>query len=661
MFLGWRLNSQQNQIRFESYSGADVLGVDQTKQAVNREKLTSSLNEFARLHHSLIARRIVVSTANQKTAFVYEKYGSGLLPSGLKKASRSLAQTSDLANSYLIVKGNLTSAELVNKIRELGYSSVIGSKFETLSLFLGMIVTPEALSSLAILNLCFTAMTLIYRIKDLRNAGIKLIAGKRNLGIVLEPVLLDLRDILVIAIISSVLGSLFLLFSGLGQLEIINIMLVGIFLPAILFTVISTIMSLVYLLGLNKTRLTQLLKGRLPLKWLLLLIISSQLIAVAIVGYSFEESLHYRDQLYEQEINQHNWQKNKDRYTLSFGTFINGNSEKESLERNKYWYSFANDAIKNQDALLSENNLNIYTDCDSSDGVKKTDYLPSGNTIYVTANYLDKQHIKIGKQLKKQLHHLKKGQFGLILPEKLKYKTASLTKIYAEYLNNFGRSALERNSSQLYTFQAKIAFVKNNQKRFLYNANFNNIDTQSLKDPIIVVMTPESTGSTPNSRMFWSSVVGNNVLFKNYCKTISLLKKDDVYQWVSYLKNTNLQYLKNVQSLRTKLISALLGSTMSIVTSIMLFYLMNLLYFEEFRKEIFIKRIAGIGNWSIHRYYLFIQGIALIFANQIVFSLTKNLTISVLTFIGFLLIAGITMYRQISIENNQAVTILKGK
>ena len=46
---------------------------------------------------------------------------------------------------------------------------------------------------------------------------------------------------------------------------------------------------------------------------------------------------------------------------------------------------------------------------------------------------------------------------------------------------------------------------------------------------------------------------------------------------------------------------------LGIATSILLFNTMNRLYFEEFRRAIFIKRIAGLRFLEIHHTYLFAQ------------------------------------------------------
>lgn len=59
------------------------------------------------------------------------------------------------------------------------------------------------LLSLAIFLLTFMSLTLIYRIKSLRQAGIRLIAGESLFGVALRPVLEDVRQLICSVLVSS--------------------------------------------------------------------------------------------------------------------------------------------------------------------------------------------------------------------------------------------------------------------------------------------------------------------------------------------------------------------------------------------------------------------------------------------------------------------------
>nr|NOL80042.1 bacteriocin-associated integral membrane family protein [Klebsiella pneumoniae] len=79
------------------------------------------------------------------------------------------------------------------------------------------------------------------------------------------------------------------LFMATVQLVIIALLLYGLTLAGI-----STLLSVVYLLGLQENSLVDLLKGKLPLKRMMTLMMVGQLLAVLVVGSSATALLpHY--------------------------------------------------------------------------------------------------------------------------------------------------------------------------------------------------------------------------------------------------------------------------------------------------------------------------------------------------------------------------------
>jgi len=77
----------------------------------------------------------------------------------------------------LIVSGSLDGVSLQTTLKELGYQGFVSNGEDPFSIVLLLAVTPMVLLSLAIFLLIFMSLTLIYRIKSLRQAGIRLIAG----------------------------------------------------------------------------------------------------------------------------------------------------------------------------------------------------------------------------------------------------------------------------------------------------------------------------------------------------------------------------------------------------------------------------------------------------------------------------------------------------
>ena len=100
---------------------------------------------------------------------------------------------------------------------------------------------------------------------------------------------------------------------------------------------------------------------------------------------------------------------------------------------------------------------------------------------------------------------------------------------------------------------------------------------------------------------------------------------------------------------------------LGLLTSILLFDSMNLLYFEQFRKEIFIKRLSGMRFEEVHFNYLFSQicvlGVALVFLIFLIHHLIMSLLIVSLFIINMFTI----LYKQTLTESRTSVSVLKGK
>ncbi|WP_153058702.1 DUF1430 domain-containing protein, partial [Streptococcus suis] len=84
--------------------------------------------------------------------------------------------------------------------------------------------------------------------------------------------------------------------------------------------------------------------------------------------------------------------------------------------------------------------------------------------------------------------------------------------------------------------------------------------------------------------------------------------------FVNEVKSSSSLFTELLDRIRIETISTSMGAILGIVTSIILFNTMNLLYFEEFKREIFIKEIAGMDFWGIHQKYLTFQLLSLLLA-----------------------------------------------
>ncbi|BDR58796.1 bacteriocin-associated integral membrane family protein [Xylocopilactobacillus apicola] len=657
LFLAFSLQQKKEHLNSVSYPSVDIINPDPKKEQVDRAKFERELNEFASVHHILIAKGVLVGSKTEADLYTYMTYGEGKIPQELKQANKSDAKASDVTSGYLIVRGNLDSQLLVNKFRELGYNAVSFEKISFLRSFI-VLLNETAVLCVLIFLLTFSGLSLIYRIKDLRFAGIRLVAGESLLTVTLRPVIADFKTITLINGGMWLVGLLVLGFNHSLQFNFALLLAFGAILYAALLLFISLAFSIIYLFSLHNSKLMSLINGRLPLKRILGVMLLAQFIAIVTVGFTVKQfSTDYAS--YE-EMNQaqNKWQAAKDRYLTTYSWAAGGVKKTEADKTDQLCYDFLNEAVNQQDALLCENRNTKNLPSFLRDKVDAAEYGPDGNAIYVTPNYLIKQNVEISSELKERLQHLKPGEFGLLFPEKLKGQEQELTQAFLKSWN----SLFDESKYQGSSFEVVKGYLANNQKRFYYNSGLDSMTTtQFIKDPIIVVWTPTSTRSTPGSNMYWAATLSSRIAFKDYDSTIKLLKKYKLYKYMGLVESGLARYQRTSNELKTRLISLLIGSALSIVTSIFMFTLMNLLYFEEFRREIFIKRIAGLSFTEIHFNYLLAQLATLMVASIAGFWLTKDLAIITGTTVLFLGIGAVLTYRQFKHEDEIAATVMKGQ
>ncbi|HFI0476803.1 TPA: bacteriocin-associated integral membrane family protein [Streptococcus suis] len=662
IYLGISLAGQVSLVEFGSYQAVDVIGKDTNRQTANRDQLTEVLTDLADEHKSVIARRIVEPNASGETSFTYAIYGSGRVPEGLTVSSKESAETSDLVSSYLIVSGDLDNQVLKESLESLGYSGMVHHGYSLFSIFLSTVVSEVAMLSFFVFLLTFMALTLIYRIKTLRFAGIRLISGESFLQVVARPLWGDIRQIVMATSVGAIIGPLILYLQAGFLLSILQVFFLGLFLYALALASISVLLSLVYFLGLRQNSLVDLLKGKLPLKRMLAMMMVGQLLAILVVGFSSSRLLQGYQEIRLLEQAQEEWALRDDYYKSVFSYSSAMMTEEEVAQQNKKWREFAKVQLETTEALFVKSNVDQYAFGGEVDpeGNRLTDYNPRGNVIYVSPRYLTEQGVMVDQAFLEEMNHLSLGEYGLILPASLREQAEQVQNMFQTELEAFSRQSLESNSQQMFATKISLAFTDSGQERFLYNDG-DRSQTQYLTDPIIVVLTPESTGATPVSDMFWGTSLDLGMKFVGYEATIEVMKEQGVYNWVSYLVNQRLAFVSVLNTKRTEFYSLLIGTVLTLATAVLLFDAMSLLYFEQFRRELFIKRLAGMTFYELHGSYLLGQAGVFVLGLLVSTWLTGDVVMSGLT-VGLLTLnALVILGRQDKKEQTANVAVLKGQ
>ena len=620
--------------------------------ATRLEKLAEETDSFIAIQHQ-------DPNSEGTTVFSYTTFGNGKLPDGLQEKNLEDAQSSSVETNYFVFDGNLDIHLLREELSQLGLTNMhltIPSKLSTL---MAIFSNGFQLISLLIFILTFGALTLISQISQLRSSGIRLISGEKRWSIFLRPVGEDLKGI---AVGFSLAGVLAILMQKILSLPTQSLMTIGEGLLSynLILLSISLFFAQLFAVGIKKIHLMQIIKGQVPVRGIISLILIGQLLAIIIVTLGIGSSLKYSQAWQQHRIGQEAWSQERQLITLSISREGTSPGFDEQAQRKlRTWYQLMDLAVSEQKAFLSRHQLidrTLQNGMASSKNLTTStewhDYSPNGNVLIVTPQYLERQNIPVDTTIEQKMNHLDVGEFVLLLPEHLRSEEEHYKSVFEDDLTSRMSSQDERQQ-----MTATVGYLESGQDRFVYNTTPISYQ-QFLKDPIIIVITPQSTG--PQSILFWVDAVQNYVLFNQLSDAQELIQRQGIENWVSEMQTGYHNYITLSDNIQRERWVMLAGAVLGIATSILLFNTMNRLYFEEFRRAIFIKRIAGLRFLEIHRTYLFAQlGVFLLGFVASVFLMVEI----VVAFLVSLLFTGLSLLQlhvQMQKENKMSMLVLKG-
>lgn len=620
--------------------------------ATRLEKLAEETDSFIAIQHQ-------DPNSEGTPVFSYTTFGNGKLPDGLQEKNLEDAQSSSVETNYFVFDGNLDIHLLREELSQLGLTNMhltIPSKLSTL---MAIFSNGFQLISLLIFILTFGALTLISQISQLRSSGIRLISGEKRWSIFLRPVGEDLKGI---AVGFSLAGVLAILMQKILSLPTQSLMTIGAGLLCynLILLSISLFFAQLFAVGIKKIHLMQIIKGQVPVRGIISLILIGQLLAIIIVTLGIGSSLKYSQAWQQHRIGQEVWSQERQLVILSISRDGTSPGFDEQAQRKlRTWYQLMDLAVSEQKAFLSRHQLidrTLQNGMASSKNLTTStewhDYSPNGNVLIVTPQYLERQNIPVDTTIEQKMNHLDVGEFVLLLPEHLRSEEEHYKSVFEDDLTSRMSSQDERQQ-----MTATVGYLESGQDRFVYNTTPISYQ-QFLKDPIIIVITPQSTG--PQSILFWVDAVQNYVLFNQLSDAQELIQRQGIENWVSEMQTGYHNYITLLDNIQRERWVMLAGAVLGIATSILLFNTMNRLYFEEFRRAIFIKRIAGLRFLEIHRTYLFAQlGVFLL---GFVASVFLQVEIGV-AFLVLLLFTGLSLLQlhvQMQKENKMSMLVLKG-
>ncbi|MDG3028756.1 DUF1430 domain-containing protein [Streptococcus sp. ST2] len=620
--------------------------------ATRLEKLAEETDSFIAIQHQ-------DPNSEGTTVFSYTTFGDGKLPDGLQEKNLEDAQSSSVETNYFVFDGHLDIHLLREELSQLGLTNmqlIIPSKLSTL---MAIFSNGFQLISLLIFILTFVALTLISQISQLRSSGIRLISGEKRWSIFLRPVGEDLKGI---AVGFSLAGVLAILMQKILSLPTQSLTTIGEGLLSynLILLSISLFFAQLFAVGIKKIHLMQIIKGQVPVRGIISLILIGQLFAIIIVTLGIGSSLKYSQAWQQHRIGQEVWSQERQLITLSISR--EGTSpgfDEQTQGKLRTWYQLMDLAVSEQKAFLSRHQLiertlqnGIASSKNLTTSTEWHDYSPNGNVLIVTPQYLERQNIPVDTTIEQKMNHLDVGEFVLLLPEHLRSEEEHYKSVFEDDLTSRMSSQDERQQ-----MTATVGYLESGQDRFVYNTTPISYQ-QFLKDPIIIVITPQSTG--PQSILFWVDAVQNYVLFNQLSDAQELIQRQGIENWVSEMQTGYHNYITLLDNIQRELWVMLAGAVLGIATSILLFNTMNRLYFEEFRRAIFIKRIAGLRFLEIHRTYLFAQlGVFLLGFVASVF-LQVEIVVAFLVLLLFTGLSLLQLHVQMQKENKMSMLVLKG-
>ena len=631
------------------FPGAAVLSGQADYSTVKEE-----LNSLAKEHNSLIARTIWEVDSDGKSRTLYEAFGDGQLPDWMPPASQESIHKSDLLNNYNIISGSLTSQELATHLKELGLEKANAFENDRVSFVLALFTQPDQLISMLIFLLTFLALIVIGQIQSLSQSGIRLISGERLSHLFFRSLARDGLDILLFALPALLIASV-LLISLSYPYEIQTFLVILFIFYNSLLLLLSLLIAFLFTISLKRVHLLSIIKGKLPIKSILRILYFGQALSILLVIVGFGRLSIYHHIFMKNEAGQATWEQRSNVVTLQTGRSSQMKNLDELQTNADKWFDFIQHAIDNENAFLIKHNLVEQALKQATSNHNETENNPYGvegkNILYVTPNYFKKEGIKLTSETFQKINTLKDRQILAILPEELQKNEKDIkSTLQQELINRLYSSE----SNQ--TVEVSIAYTNQNNDVFLYNTAHIAYD-QWLSNPIFLVLSPKALGKA--SSIFWFTNL-EYLYFTALHQTQELLKHYQLDHMVSRLSSARETYLQLNQKIKIEIFSNLASAMFAILTSILLFTSLNLLYFEAFRKTIFLKKIAGYYFFELHRRYITSQIAALFIGSSIALYISKNLWITLILFFSFSSLAVLLLKICDKKESKTYASIIKG-
>lgn len=642
------------------YSSFPSVRLQSVKKNVTWNDVSEKLEQVAQENHSVLARRISVASLSE-TAFKYVFFGTKTTPAGFYSATKKEIEDADRAGSVIIYEGALSQRKLAQELASLSDDPV--NFFPHRSIFARVaanLVSGSALLFLGLLLLLFIAVEILDHLHDLPAAGIRLLSGVRKGDLFRKSIREDLLAMVFSGGIAFLTANMIMVAFQFWHTAFMKYVGAALLLYLSLLFAVGFLLHLLFLCILQSSRLVELVKGKVPAKSILVILLLGQAAAMLVVGLGVNQSqklLPATIRLLEAKAE---WAKRKQYVNLSFSDTAFSKDANEQKRRDEAWFSFVEKALQQKETVFVKNEMGDFIDINplgNSEQERKERALQK-RLLYVTPSYFEAESISLDEKVRSTINNLEQGEFALLVPKSLVESTEDIEKSAVQLMND--RYAVNQDGTATRTMHVKTVQIPDLQRVFLFN-QIGFPTEQFVNAPVFIVLTPKSTGDSFASKIAWARDLDYYLFLHKEGPYKSLLREEGVLQWISHVKESASVYEQSTRRYTIELMTMVISTLMGFFTAIVIFISMNRMYFEEFRRKIFLYRLSGVSFFANHQRYLALQFALYFLVGMALWLLIKSVLVVATVSCIFVVLSIALLFWQRKRENQMAVTVLKGE
>jgi putative ABC transport system permease protein len=563
--------------------------------------IRTDLEKIVGENQLVLAKQIVVATQgkNEGTTNTFEKIGQGAWSDKLIQQTESEKIKNAPDNVlYIILSGKLNASELSDQLNQKGNTAHPFSNAQQLVLLKQMLFVPQSFITLSVLLIAFSTLILSIYISLIKKNGILRLSGYSSKAFIWQLFRKDLLYLTLLLLLSVVVLNLLFLGSKLWTLLNFEISLVSLFILWGLLVATEAFISMLTGYIFSKQAIGLAIKGKAPLKGILVLNAFLQVISILSIVLAVSQAMGLQKELDSLKAGAKSWAKNADYYGLTYILASPPSNEGEKI--------FYTELLKDSDNLMVVNQLDnqiFYKNgadeiANPGGGGYYPSQFPDQNMIFVNYNYLKKEKVQLSGKMDEKLQNLKSGEFALLVPESLKSESGKITAAWKKMFE--APDSADKDSFHMTQIAGEYSDAHDLFVYPMYGVA-NQLANQSfVKSPLIVVYDPSTFRSQD---IGWIQQYGYQMLFKNPEKVRQLVDKYHISD-IGAFANGYSSILTRMENKKNQMATLYTTAVLATLGSILLSALVSKIYLYQGRRKYFLQRLSGLSYLRIHGNYL---------------------------------------------------------